>query len=63
MKFTKPIENKRKVDYLIEAAWSKLKEDYDESPEGHEGLIDALRYLLVYLFHDKNNHITISGGF
>ena len=30
MKFTKPIENKRKVDYLIEAAWSKLKEDYDE---------------------------------
>ena len=40
-----------------------LKEDYDESPEGHEGLIDALRYLLVYLFHDKNNHITISGGF
>lgn len=40
-----------------------LKEDYDETPEGHEGLLDALRYLLVYLFHDTKNHMTIMGGF
>lgn len=40
-----------------------LKEDYDETVEGYEGLIDALRYLLVYLFHDRGQHITITGGF
>lgn len=40
-----------------------LKEDYDETSEGHEGLLDALRYLLVYLFHDTKNHMTIMGGF
>lgn len=40
-----------------------LKEDYEETPEGYEGLIDALRYLLVYLFHDRNDHFTIVDGF
>jgi hypothetical protein len=40
-----------------------LKEDYDETVEGYEGLIDALRYLLVYLFHDRGTHFTITGGF
>ena len=41
-----------------------LKEDYDESPEGYEGLIDALRYLMVYILHDKGNHFsTIKGVF
>lgn len=40
-----------------------LKEDYDETVEGYEGLIDALRYLLVYLFHDRGNHLTITTGF
>lgn len=40
-----------------------LKEDYDETVEGYEGLIDALRYLLVYLFHDRGQHLTISNGF
>lgn len=39
-----------------------LKEDYDETPEGYEGLIDALRYLMVYLFHDKGNHFTVVQG-
>lgn len=39
-----------------------LKEDYEETPEGHEGLIDALRYLLVYLFHDTGNHFTVVQG-
>ncbi len=39
-----------------------LKEDYDESPEGYEGLIDALRYLMVHLFHDKGNHFTVVKG-
>lgn len=40
-----------------------LKEDYDETVEGYEGLIDALRYLLVYLFHDRGQHLTITSGF
>jgi hypothetical protein len=40
-----------------------LKEDYDEHPEGYEGLIDALRYALVYLFHDTNQHVQMMGGF
>jgi len=39
-----------------------LKEDYDENPEGLEGLLDALRYLLVYLFHDTGQHFTIVQG-
>lgn len=39
-----------------------LKEDYEETPEGYEGLIDALRYLLVNLFHDTGEHITIVKG-
>jgi hypothetical protein len=40
-----------------------LKEDYDETPEGYEGLIDALRYLMVYLFHDKKQFTAILDGF
>ena len=40
-----------------------LKEDYTEVPEGYEGLLDALRYLIVYLFHDKGGHFTIGQGF
>jgi hypothetical protein len=39
-----------------------LKEDYEETPEGYEGLLDALRYLMVYLFHDSGQHITIIDG-
>lgn len=39
-----------------------LKEDYDETPDGHEGLLDALRYLLVYLFHDTGQHMTVVKG-
>lgn len=39
-----------------------LKEDYEESPEGYEGLLDALRYLMVYLFHDRGNHFTVVEG-
>lgn len=39
-----------------------LKEDYEETPEGHEGLIDALRYLLVYLFHDRGDKMTVIQG-
>lgn len=39
-----------------------LKEDYEETPTGHEGLIDALRYLLVHLFHDTGEHFTIVQG-
>jgi hypothetical protein len=42
---------------------SVLKEDYEETPEGHEGLLDALRYLLVYLFHDKGQHFSVIEGF
>lgn len=41
-----------------------LKEDYDEVPEGYEGLIDALRYLMVYIMHDRGNHFsTVKGVF
>ena len=40
-----------------------LKEDYCETPEGYEGLLDAIRYLMVYLFHDRGNHISFTGGF
>lgn len=40
-----------------------LKEDYEESPEGYEGLLDAIRYLLVYLFHDTGRHMTLVEGF
>lgn len=39
-----------------------MKEDYEETPEGHEGLLDALRYLLVYLFHDNGQHFTTVKG-
>ena len=39
-----------------------LKEDYEETVEGYEGLLDALRYALIYLFHDKGNHYSIFGG-
>jgi len=39
-----------------------LKEDYEETPEGYEGLIDALRYLLVYLFHETGEHFTVVKG-
>jgi hypothetical protein len=39
-----------------------LKEDYEETPEGYEGLIDALRYLLVHLFHDTGEHFTVVKG-
>jgi hypothetical protein len=39
-----------------------LKEDYEETPEGHEGLLDALRYLVVYLFHDTGQHFTVIQG-
>lgn len=40
-----------------------FKEDYEATPEGYEGLIDALRYLLVYLFHDRGTHFSVMGGF
>ena len=40
-----------------------LKEDYDETSEGYEGLLDALRYLLVYLFHDTGEHFTMMKGY
>jgi hypothetical protein len=39
-----------------------LREDYEETPEGYEGLLDALRYLLVYLFHDTGQTLTIIKG-
>ena len=39
-----------------------LKEDYTETPEGYEGLLDALRYLLVHLFHDTGRHFTVVKG-
>jgi hypothetical protein len=39
-----------------------LKEDYDETPEGYEGLLDALRYLMVHLFHEKGQHFTVLKG-
>jgi Terminase large subunit, T4likevirus-type, N-terminal len=40
-----------------------LKEDYEEHPDGYEGLIDALRYILVYLFHDTKQSMRLMGGF
>lgn len=40
-----------------------LKEDYEETVEGYEGLLDALRYALVYLLHDRGTHLTLMGGF
>jgi hypothetical protein len=40
-----------------------LKEDYEEVKEGYEGLLDALRYALVYLFHDTDSQVQITGGF
>lgn len=40
-----------------------LKEDYEEVPEGYEGLLDALRYLLVRLFHNGSEYVTITEGF
>jgi hypothetical protein len=40
-----------------------LKEDYEEHPDGYEGLIDALRYVLVYLFHDPNQQASLIKGF
>lgn len=40
-----------------------LKEDYEDTAEGYEGLLDAVRYLLVYLFHDKGSYLQITGGF
>lgn len=40
----------------------ELKEDYEATPEGHEGLVDALRYLIVYLFHDTGQHFTLLKG-
>lgn len=42
---------------------SILKEDYDEHPDGYEGLIDALRYVLVFLFHSTNQQLGVHGGF
>jgi hypothetical protein len=39
-----------------------LREDYEETPEGYEGLLDALRYLMVYLFHDTGQHLTVIKG-
>lgn len=39
-----------------------LKEDYQETPEGYEGLLDALRYLMVHLFHDKGGHFSVVQG-
>jgi len=40
-----------------------LKEDYEETPEGYEGLIDAIRYLMVYIFHDRNQFFATFKGF
>lgn len=39
-----------------------LKEDYEETPEGYEGLLDALRYLMVYLFHDTGEYFSVLKG-
>lgn len=39
-----------------------LKEDYEETPEGYEGLLDAVRYMMVYLFHDRGQHFTVVDG-
>ena len=40
-----------------------LKEDYEETPEGYEGLLDALRYLIVALFHNTGEHFSFMKGF
>lgn len=39
-----------------------LKEDYEETPEGYEGLLDSLRYLLVNLFHDTGQYLSVYKG-
>lgn len=39
-----------------------LREDYEETPEGYEGLLDALRYLLVYLFHNTGQYVKVVEG-
>lgn len=39
-----------------------LKEDYEEGPDGYGGLLDALRYMMVYLFHDNGNTIQVLRG-
>jgi hypothetical protein len=39
-----------------------LREDYEEVPEGYEGLVDAIRYLMVHLFHDTGKHFTLIQG-
>ena len=31
-----------------------IKQDYGDVPSGHEGLLDGIRYLLVYLFHERS---------
>jgi len=47
--------------YALETAKKKtakdgtIKQDYSEVPTGHEGLLDCIRYLLVYLFHDRQS--------
>lgn len=41
---------------------NNLKEDYEETPEGYEGLLDAIRYLIVYLFHENNAYLKILKG-
>lgn len=38
------------------------KADYDEFRTGHEGLLDGIRYALVFLFGDKKREITIHKG-
>jgi hypothetical protein len=38
-----------------------FKDDYSEFPSGHEGLLDAIRYLLCYLFSPKES-VTIHKG-
>lgn len=52
----------------IESARRKMgkdnspKADYDEFKTGHEGLLDAIRYALVYLFGDKAGHMKVIKG-
>lgn len=38
-----------------------IKQDYEEFISGHEGLLDAIRYLLVFLFHQKQTVTTQRG--
>lgn len=38
-----------------------IKQDYAEFASGHEGLLDAIRYLLVFLFHERQT-VTSSKG-